>query len=76
MTVRENLTMAIHRFITGFLNVIDRRKERKIVDSYIDSLNIKVSHRDQIVGNLSGGNQQKVVISKWLAAEPKIFILD
>lgn len=76
MTVRENITMAIHRLITGFLNVIDRRKERKIVDSYIDSLNIKVSHRDQIVGNLSGGNQQKVVISKWLAAEPKIFILD
>jgi D-xylose transport system ATP-binding protein len=56
--------------------VIDPRKEERIVRDYFSQLNVRASGIDAIVGTLSGGNQQKVNIAKWLAANPKIFILD
>ncbi|MBQ8586295.1 MAG: sugar ABC transporter ATP-binding protein [Butyricicoccus sp.] len=74
-TVAENITLVdlARQFRSG---LIDRKKENRIADDYIGKLSIKTPHAQQLVGNLSGGNQQKVVLSKWLLAEPDIIILD
>lgn len=55
---------------------VDRKKETQIVDEFKNKLSIKMESTDQTAGELSGGNQQKIVISKWLAAKPKVLILD
>jgi ABC-type sugar transport system ATPase subunit len=76
MSVRENLTLSIHRALLRFGAFLGGARERKVVDSYVASLRIKVATREQVVNDLSGGNQQKVVIAKWLATRPRILILD
>lgn len=55
---------------------INHRKEQLLIDEYKNKLSIRMSSVDQLAGELSGGNQQKIVISKWLAAGPKVLILD
>lgn len=70
-----NLTLPVlGKFIHGIY--VNRKKEKGIIEKYAKSLSIKMANTDQYAAELSGGNQQKVVISKWLAAEPKIIILD
>ena len=54
----------------------NKKLENQIADKYIDKTRIKTPHRNQKVGNLSGGNQQKVVVSKWLNTDPEILIMD
>jgi len=56
--------------------VVDSHREAEVAETYRDRLNIKSSSIEQEVVNLSGGNQQKVVLSKWLFADPDILILD
>jgi len=56
--------------------VTNSKVENEIADKYIERTKIKTPHRDQKVGNLSGGNQQKVVVSKWLNSAPDILIMD
>ena len=75
MTVRENTTLpSLKRFASLFL--ISRDRERKVTDEQIQSLKIKTPGCDARVLNLSGGNQQKVVLGKWLSMDPKVMILD
>ncbi len=76
MSIRENATMATLRKISGPLGVIKRKSERTVVDNLIKRLTIKTGNMDNPVSSLSGGNQQKVVLAKWLAANFKVMILD
>ena len=74
-TVNDNITMvAIKKALSNGL--YSQAKARKLSEAYIEKLNIKTPSGDQIVGNLSGGNQQKVVISKWLLNDPDVIIMD
>jgi ribose transport system ATP-binding protein len=75
MTVRANLSFAaLDRISKG--GVIDRRAEEKLIDAMIRLLAIKTGGIDLPVGSLSGGNQQKVVIAKWLMRDPRIILLN
>lgn len=75
MDIKENITMASLEKISS-MKGIDLNKEIKISTDYVKALRVKTPSVEQRVKNLSGGNQQKVVIAKWLMAEPKILILD
>ncbi|ASY60324.1 MULTISPECIES: sugar ABC transporter ATP-binding protein [Sinorhizobium] len=75
MTVRENLSFAaLDRVSRG--GVIDRTKEEQSIDDMVRLLEIKTAGLDVPVGTLSGGNQQKVVIAKWLMRKPRIILLN
>ena len=74
-SVLENVSLAILRRLTRF-HFVRRRLERRTAAEYVDRLAVKTPSLDQEVGKLSGGNQQKVVLARWLAAKPKVLILD
>jgi len=75
MTVRENATMAIlGRLTPGIFT--NKRRESELVGGYVQEINIKTPSQEQAVINLSGGNQQKVVLSKWIATQPRVLIFD
>ncbi len=76
LAIRTNMTIAAHDQICRLGMFIDERKENKLVDDYRQRLRIRMSSREQAVGDLSGGNQQKVVLARWLALRPKILIVD
>ena len=74
-TVAENTTMAsIDNFMSGIF--INKKKEKEIAQKYVEQLKTKTPDTDQLVVNLSGGNQQKVVIAKWLVRNCDILIFD
>lgn len=74
-TVGFNITLAsLDNYLNQFL--IDEKKRQSIISKYIEKLRIKTQNEQSKVGSLSGGNQQKVVIAKWLATNPKLLILD
>ncbi|MBT2735005.1 sugar ABC transporter ATP-binding protein [Bacillus sp. ISL-7] len=75
-SVRDNITLVNLRKFAFFKNIISQKKENRVVDEQIQSLKIKTPNRNVAVKNLSGGNQQKIVISKWLINNPDILILD
>lgn len=75
LSVRDNITLPILKKISKSC-VINRRKEEAILNKYKGRLEIKTPSYDQIVRNLSGGNQQKVALSKWLASDCKVLLLD
>jgi len=76
MPIRKNITMPSIREVTGSLGVIRSRKEQRLAQQYVDSLKIKTRDVDQEVADLSGGNQQKVVLAKWLTTNCRVILLD
>ena len=75
LTVRENIILAMQARL-GWFKFLSKAKQYEIADKYIDLLDISTPTPDQLVKNLSGGNQQKVILARWLATQPKLLILD
>ena len=75
-SVRDNISFSILKRLEPLLGLINSRKEKELVENYIDILGIKTPNMSTAVENLSGGNQQKVVVAKLSATEPKTFLLD
>jgi ribose transport system ATP-binding protein len=76
MPVDANLVMARMQAVSNSAGVIDRRKHREASQKYVDLLNIRTPSLGQPVRLLSGGNQQKIIIGKWLFREPRIMFFD
>lgn len=74
-TVGFNITITVLEKFIHFIHV-NRKTENEIMDTFFQKLSIKASSPMQIVGSLSGGNQQKAVVAKWLATKPDIIIMD
>ena len=76
LAVRMNLSMAALGRLRLWRLLVDERAERAMVEEYRRALNIRMAGPEQLVANLSGGNQQKVVLARWLALRPKVLIVD
>lgn len=74
-TVRENIALALQAD-RGWFRPISRKRLDELAASYIEALNIKTPSADALVRDLSGGNQQKVLLARWLAVAPRLLILD
>ncbi len=76
MSIRENTTMASLDKVSSSLGIISDKSEVAAATQYVEKMDIKTPTVEQLVGNLSGGNQQKVVIGKWLFRDAKVMIFD
>lgn len=75
LTVRENIILALQAG-QGWFKHLNIQKQNKIADEFIEMLEISTPTAEQLVKNLSGGNQQKVILARWLAINPQVLILD
>ncbi|MBP2656220.1 MAG: Monosaccharide-transporting ATPase [Firmicutes bacterium] len=75
LSVRENIILALQAK-RGWGKYIPRKKQEEIANKYVNLLRIKTAGLEQLVGNLSGGNQQKVILARWLITMPSLLILD
>jgi monosaccharide-transporting ATPase len=75
LSVRENIVLALQA-ARGWSRPIPRRKQDELVERYIKTLGIRPADPDVAVRNLSGGNQQKVLLARWLITEPRLLIVD
>ncbi|MEO3745517.1 sugar ABC transporter ATP-binding protein [Plantactinospora sp. B5E13] len=75
LTVRENIILALQA-ARGWSRPIPRRRQDELVDRYVRALDIRPADPEARVGHLSGGNQQKVLLARWLITEPRLLIVD
>ncbi|MFP3563669.1 sugar ABC transporter ATP-binding protein [Paraburkholderia sp. SIMBA_030] len=75
LSIRENILLALQAR-RGWLRKISRNRARELADMWIERLGIKATDAEQPIGLLSGGNQQKALLARWLATNPKLLILD
>ena len=75
LSVRDNIILAL-QVMKGFFRPISRSEAEAFADEYIKVLNIKTAGKDTPIGSLSGGNQQKVILARWLLTHPEYLILD
>ena len=75
LSVRENLIMALQAK-RGMFRLLSRKQQEEYTDKYIEMLQIKTASRETPIKSLSGGNQQKVIIGRWLLTNPDFLILD
>jgi len=75
LTVRENIILALQAS-RGWFKFLSKQRQYEIADRYIELLNIATPSPDQPIKNLSGGNQQKVILARWLATNPQVLIMD
>lgn len=75
LDVKTNISITVLKELESF-GLLDTSKEKTLAKSYIEDLSIKTTSEKQLVQNLSGGNQQKIVLAKWLATKPQVLLLD
>lgn len=75
-SIADNMVLSVLQRIKTPLHFIDERKKNELVQEWVKDLDIKITHPDNPLSTLSGGNQQKVVLAKWILTRPKVLILD
>ena len=75
LSLRENITLALQAR-RGWLKPLSRKRQAEIADRFIAALNIDTTDAEKPIRYLSGGNQQKAILARWLATEPALLILD
>lgn len=76
LSVSDNVSVASLKNYTNAVGLLQESKIKVMVDQEIKALNVRTPSRDTLIQNLSGGNQQKVILSRWLVTSPEVFILD